>query len=278
MSGPPASNAPKSEEALRFYIDAGVDETVGHDTVNRFTRTDSTETLPAGASKQAPYTLSPATTGKPIIPTAIASPADVHSASAAAQSANTLEELQASLGSFDGCALKATAKSTVFADGNPEAQLMVIGEAPGSDEDRKGVPFVGVSGKLLDGMLQAIGLTRDNTYITNIIPWRPPGNRNPTPEEVGLCAPFLERHVALINPEVILMVGGLSAKTLLNRSEGITRLRGRWEKVSLPGLDSYIPAMATFHPAYLLRSPHQKRLAWRDLLAVKEKLGGIRGG
>ena len=194
------------------------------------------------------------------------------SAAALAQAATTLDGLRRALESFDGCGLKSTAKSTVFADGNPEARLMVIGEAPGGDEDRQGLPFVGVSGKLLDRMLESIGLTRETAYITNVIPWRSPGNRKPTPEEVALCTPFLERHIALMRPEVILMVGGLSAKTLLNRSEGITRLRGRWEDVATPGLETPIPAIATFHPAYLLRSPQQKRLAWRDLLAVKQKL------
>ena len=259
-------------------MDAGVDETVGHEPVNRFQGNESAEKLLAGTPKQAQPTTSLEITGKPVIPTTVARPTDAMSASAVAQSAKNLEELQASLQAFDGCALKATAKSTVFADGNPEARLMVIGEAPGSDEDRQGLPFVGVSGKLLDSMLEAIGFTRDNTYISNIIPWRPPGNRKPTQEEVGLCAPFLERHIVLTNPEAILMVGGLSAKTLLNKSEGITRLRGHWEEVSLPGLNRRIPAMATFHPAYLLRSPQQKRLAWQDLLAVKEKLDSLPGG
>jgi uracil-DNA glycosylase family 4 len=134
-----------------------------------------------------------------------------------------------------------------------------------------------VAGKLLDRMLGSIGYSRETAYIINVIPWRPPGNRNPTPEEVAICTPFLERHVALVKPEVILMVGGLSAKTLLNRPEGITRLRGRWEAVSTPGLEQPIPAIATFHPTYLLRSPQQKRLAWRDLLAVKEKLDSLAG-
>lgn len=187
----------------------------------------------------------------------------------------TLADLKAAIEAFAGCSLKSTAKNTVFADGNPEARLMVIGEAPGGDEDRQGLPFVGVSGQLLDKMLESIGYTRDTAYITNVVPWRPPGNRKPTPEEVAVCTPFLERHVALIKPAVILMVGGLSAKTLLNRAEGITRLRGRWENVATPGLDTPIPAIATFHPAYLLRSPQQKRLAWRDLLAVKQKLDAL---
>ena len=269
-------------DALKFYVDAGVDETIGREPVDRFA---AVETNPAQSGKQYDTkntsqsaqqpVASPAPTGRPVIPTATASPADAGSASDAAQAATTLEDLRRALEAFEGCALKATAKSTVFADGNPEARLMVIGEAPGSDEDRQGLPFVGVSGKLLDRMLESIGFTREMAYISNVIPWRPPGNRKPTPEEVGLCVPFIERHVALMDPDVILLVGGLSAKTFLNRSKGITRLRGRWEEVSLPGSDRTIPAMATFHPAYLLRSPQQKRLAWHDLLAVKEKLDSL---
>ena len=271
QAGPPAP-----EETLRFYLDAGVDEAIGEDPVDRYTQSaQGGQEVSRPASAQPPQSAPRREKNRAIVPTVAPGAAGAQSATEAAQAATTLEALRAALEAFDGCLLKTTAKSTVFADGNPEARLMVIGEAPGSDEDRQGLPFVGVSGKLLDRMLDAIGFTRDNAYITNVIPWRPPGNRKPTPEEVGLCVPFIERHVELMKPQVILLVGGLSAKTFLNRSEGITRLRGRWEEVSLPGLDGPIPAMATFHPAYLLRSPQQKRLAWRDLLAVKEKLDSL---
>lgn len=260
---------------LQFYLDAGVDEVIGNEPMDRYVQSKAprdNQALSKPKSQTAPRAHRAAMPVTPVTPPA--SP-DAQSAADAAAAAGTLEELRAALQAFDGCALKATAKSTVFADGNPEGRLMVIGEAPGGDEDRQGLPFVGVSGKLLDRMLESIGFTRDNAYISNIIPWRPPGNRKPTPEEVGLCVPFIERHVVLVKPKVILMVGGLSAKTFLNRPEGITRLRGKWEEVSLPGLETPIPAMATFHPAYLLRSPQQKRLAWRDLLAIKEKLAGL---
>ncbi len=266
------------DDVLRFYLDAGVDEAIGEDPIDRYALSEN-----AGIERQRPSPAPPnmkasrpaKRTGRSVIPTAQPVAADAQSATDAAQAATTLDELRLALEAFEGCALKATAKSTVFAAGNPDARLMIIGEAPGSDEDRQGLPFVGVSGKLLDRMLESIGYTRDTAYISNVIPWRPPGNRKPTPEEVGLCVPFIVRHVELMQPAVILMVGGLSAKTFLNRSQGITRLRGRWEEVSLPGLEAPIPAMATFHPAYLLRSPQQKRLAWRDLLAVKEKLDSL---
>ena len=266
------------ETVLKFYLDAGVDETVGDVPLDRYAQSKAAKTKPQPAAPPSSATTRPrvrrATSG-PVTPMNSGVTANSQSAAVAANAAATLDDLRTALEAFEGCALKATAKSTVFADGNPSARLMVIGEAPGGDEDRQGLPFVGVSGKLLDRMLESIGLTRDNAYISNVIPWRPPGNRKPTAEEVGLCVPFIERHVVLVIPEVILMVGGLSAKALLNRTEGITRLRGRWEEVSLAGLDTPIPAMATFHPAYLLRSPQQKRLAWRDLLAVKEKLDSL---
>lgn len=270
------------EQVLRFYLDAGVDETTGSSPLDRYALSEASAKAPK-PTRPAVAVSPPKASVRAQRPGAVASatsqgaPSSVagQSAAVAAAAATSLEELKVAVEAFDGCALKSTAKSTVFADGNPSGRLMVIGEAPGSDEDRQGLPFIGVSGKLLDRMLDSIGYSRETAYITNVIPWRPPGNRNPTPEEVAICAPFLERHVALVKPEVILMVGGLSAKTLLNRPEGITRLRGRWEAVNTPGLEQPIPAIATFHPAYLLRSPQQKRLAWRDLLAVKEKLASL---
>ena len=274
----PAENI-SPDAVLRFYLESGVDEAIGEEPLDRYVLSKKPPTAASPVAQAAPTTDRPArwSASGAVTPTTAPPNADAQTATAAAAAANTLADLRAALEAFDGCALKATAKSTVFADGNPDSQLMVIGEAPGGDEDRQGLPFVGVSGKLLDRMLESIGFMRDNVYISNIIPWRPPGNRKPTPEEVGLCVPFIKRHVVLVKPQVILMVGGLSAKTFFNRTEGITRLRGRWEEVELPGLDSSIPAMATFHPAYLLRSPQQKRLAWRDLLEVKEKLKSLGG-
>jgi len=257
---------------LNWFIGAGVDEAIGDVPLDRYALSKSAVPAAKAPAVKPKPPLPPRQQAAPAQPAPMPPSAGSQSAAAMANAATDLAALRAAVESFDGCSLKSTAKSTVFADGNPDARLMVIGEAPGGDEDRQGLPFVGVSGKLLDRMLGSIGLTRESAYITNVIPWRPPGNRKPTPEEVALCTPFLERHVALMQPEVILMVGGLSAKTLLNRSEGITRLRGRWDDVQVPGLDHAVPAIATFHPAYLLRSPQQKRLAWRDLLAVKQKL------
>ena len=191
-------------------------------------------------------------------------------ARAAAKSAKTLDELRAILDKFDGCALKATATQLVFADGNPTARLMFVGEAPGRDEDIEGLPFVGRSGKLLDRMLAAIGLDRTSVYIANIVPWRPPGNRTPTPQELQICLPFILRQIELADPDILVCLGGPSAQTLLGIKEGITKTRGRWFTFDTGKRE--IRAMPTFHPAFLLRSPLQKRFAWRDFLAIKKAL------
>lgn len=185
----------------------------------------------------------------------------------------TREALQTALQAFEGCPLKHTALNTVFADGNPQAAVMLVGEAPGADEDRLGRPFVGMSGQLLDKMFQCIGLNRaENLYISNILPWRPPGNRQPTPNEVRSCLPFIERHISLINPQILVAVGGTACKALLKSTEGITRLRGKWIAYQNPYLDRPIKTLAIYHPAYLLRSPAQKRYLWQDLLMLQEAL------
>ena len=174
---------------------------------------------------------------------------------------------------FDGCNLKFTAKSLVFSDGNPEAALMLVGEAPGRDEDIEGQPFVGRSGQLLDRILAAIGIDRSSAYIANVIPWRPPGNRTPTPQETEICRPFIERQIELANPKVLVTLGGPSAKVLLDTTEGMIKLRGNWRIHRTPS-GKEIPVMPTLHPAYLLRNPAHKKLAWRDFLAVKDRLRG----
>jgi DNA polymerase len=173
---------------------------------------------------------------------------------------------------FDGCALKHTATNTVFADGNPSAPVMIIGEAPGADEDRIGRPFVGRAGQLLDRMLAAIGLDRQSVLITNVIYWRPPGNRTPTTAEIASCLPFVLRHVALVSPKVLVLCGGTAAGALLPQGQGITRLRGRWFDLAIPGLDTPVPTLPMFHPSFLLRAPERKREAWRDLLALRARL------
>ncbi|MFC3694987.1 uracil-DNA glycosylase family protein, partial [Chenggangzhangella methanolivorans] len=189
---------------------------------------------------------------------------------AAAASAATIDELRAILEAFDGCPLKATASRTVFADGTPGARLMLVGEAPGREEDLSGLPFVGRSGQLLDRMLAAIGLDRSSVYIANVIPWRPPGNRTPTPQETETCLPFVRRQIELARPDVLVALGGASAQSLFRAKEGILKLRGRWLEHEVGG--RRIKAMATLHPAYLLRSPAQKKLVWRDLKAIRKAL------
>ncbi len=188
----------------------------------------------------------------------------------AARNARTLDDLFALLKDFDGCALRATATQLVFADGNPQSRVMFVGEAPGHDEDVIGRPFVGRSGKLLELMMAAIALDRSSAYIANVVPWRPPGNRTPTPQETAICLPFIRRQIELVNPDILVCLGGPAMQTLLGIKDGITRARGRWL-----GYDTgtrEIRALATFHPAFLLRSPLQKRFAWRDFLAIKKAL------
>lgn len=194
----------------------------------------------------------------------------VETARELATRARSLEELEQAVRSFDGCNLKRTAKNTVFADGHSSARLMFIGEAPGRDEDMQGLPFIGRSGQLLNRMLKAIELDRQSAYIANVLYWRPPGNRTPTPEETETCKPFIQRQIELVNPDVLVFLGAASSKALLGTTDGIRRLRGRWMTYALPDRD--IKAIATYHPAYLLRQPLEKRLSWQDFLAIKAAL------
>ncbi len=188
-----------------------------------------------------------------------------------AAAASDLAALRSAIDGFDS-ALKATASTLVFADGNPEAPVMLVGEAPGADEDRQGLPFVGASGQLLDRILAAIGLDRSGCYISNILPWRPPGNRKPSPAEITAFLPFIKRHIALVQPRFVVLLGDTAAKALLDERQGITRLRGRWFNLAVTEGTQAIPALATFHPAYLLRNPAHKRLVWQDFLALKARL------
>jgi uracil-DNA glycosylase family 4 len=194
-----------------------------------------------------------------------------------AAKANTLEALRLAIESFHGCPLRNTARNTVFARGNPAAKIMIVGEAPGRDEDLAGQPFVGPAGHLLDRIFASIGLSPDQLYMTNVINWRPPGNRSPTQEEIAACLPFIERHIALVEPEILVLAGGIAAQSLLGASESITKLRGQWAEYSLRNLDGEttgrnIPALPTFHPAYLLRRPTEKRFVWHDILLLEAKL------
>ena len=262
-----------ARDLLDFYTEAGVDALLGEEPVDRFA--DAQEPpAPARAPQSAappPARATPQRAAPLAAPAPLAPDQATQSAREAAKSAQTLEELRAILDRFDGCALKATATQLVFADGNPQARLMFVGEAPGRDEDIEGLPFVGRSGKLLDRMLSAIGLDRTQVYIANIVPWRPPGNRTPTPQESQICLPFILRQIELADPDILVCLGGPSAQTLLGIREGITKTRGRWYTFNTGKRD--IRAMPTFHPAFLLRSPLQKRFAWRDFLSIKKALG-----
>lgn len=204
----------------------------------------------------------------------------VAEAEALAAAAGSLDALRAAIAGFGGLALRDTATNLVFADGNPEAPLMLIGEAPGAEEDREGKPFVGASGRLLDRMLGSIGLDRHGSgwgsfYVTNIVTWRPPGNRNPTDSEVALSLPFLRRHIALVRPRLMLLLGAVAVRSLTGAREGITRLRGRWFELAVEGLGT-VPALATLHPAYLLRNPGAKKDAWADLIALRRRIEEMR--
>jgi DNA polymerase len=252
--------------ALKWQIEAGADEAIAETPVDRYAappvRARQLSEAPAVAALRPGPPLPP--------PTAAA-----QSARGLANAARGVAELAEALAAFEGCSLKHTATKLVFADGNPAAKVMVLGEAPGADEDRAGLPFVGVSGQLLDRMLAAIGLDRTSVYISNVIFWRPPGNRQPTAAEIAACLPFVERHIELVSPELLVLAGGAAAKTILARPDGITKLRGRWHQYESAGMTRPIPAMPIYHPAFLLRQPALKRDAWRDLLAIRERLEKI---
>ena len=259
-------------QALDWQIAAGADEALGDAPVDRYAQPAA---APVRRAEPAARAEAPAPEMAQRAPAASAAGED---AARLAAAASTLDELYAAITDFDGCALKVTAKNTVISDGVPGSPVMLLGEAPGADEDRRGKPFVGRSGQLLDRMLAAVGLSRqENAYISNIMFWRPPGNRNPSTEEIATCRPFVDRHIELAAPKVLVFLGAPAAQTLLGRTEGITRMRGRWFNFRTAGMaedQDSIPAMATFHPAYLLRTPVQKRFAWQDMLAIQERLAG----
>src|SRR5215469_14507378 len=280
---------------LAFYVDAGVDAVLDEGPVNRFTAEPSQprpSQIPAGGPPS-PYLPSQAKEGRVPTRAAFNRPGDIASnarslpspdrldvppspdaaimaARQAAAGATSLDALRSILERFEGCGLRFTAKRLVFADGNPQARVMFVGEAPGREEDIEGLPFVGRSGQLLDRMMAAIGLNRASAYIANVIPWRPPGNRTPTPQESQICLPFIKRQIELANPDVLVCLGNPSTQTLLSTREGIMKTRGRWLNYDT-GTRS-VRAMATFHPAYLLRSPAYKRMSWQDLRAIAKAL------
>jgi uracil-DNA glycosylase family 4 len=261
--------APTVQQLLAFYLEAGVDCALTEEPANRLSDPDiapaPSETIPARSVKTEPAATATRAEAVPAPEAAIAS------AREAARTAPSLEALRDLLEKFDGCALKSTATRLVFADGNPHARVMFVGEAPGREEDIEGLPFVGRSGKLLDRMIAAIGLDRSKAYIANVIPWRPPGNRTPTPQETQICLPFIQRQIELVDPDVLVTLGNPSTQTLLSTREGIMKTRGRW--LDYDTGTRVIRAIATFHPAYLLRSPSYKRMAWQDLRAIAKALG-----
>ena len=282
-----------ARDLLAFYLEAGADALLGEEPVNRFgPDAEAVAARPVvrdAGPRPAPHQEAPRerarTAPRPEEraagarlegraqppPAAPASPdAAIMDARTQARSAKDLDELRRILDGFEGCELKRHARQLVFADGNPQARVMLVGEAPGRDEDQEGLPFVGRSGKLLDLMLKAIGLDRTSVYIANIIPWRPPGNRTPTPQESQICLPFIQRQIELVDPDVLVCLGGPSSQTLLGFTDGIMKTRGRWLTFNTGTRE--IRAIATLHPAYLLRQPLHKRLAWRDFLAIRKAL------
>ncbi len=266
-----------ARELLDFYAAAGVDAALGEVAVDRLAPAQASAAEVATAARQttsSPPLLRPEPSQRApdfaLAPAPASPDIAVMAARETARSAATLDDLRDLLTQFEGCALRTTAKQLVFADGNPAARVMFVGEAPGRDEDIAGLPFVGRSGKLLDLMIAAIGLDRTSAYIANVIPWRPPGNRTPTPQETQICLPFTLRQIELANPDILVCLGGPSSQTLLGVKEGIKRTRGRWFTFHTGTRE--IRAIATFHPAYLLRSPLEKRFAWRDLLAIRKAL------
>lgn len=258
---------------LQWYGEIGVDAALSEEPINRFEAKAGAAEAPQmvpPSTEEVPDTSSSPPTARTAPTTAAPADAVERQARSVAKSAETMEQLREALAAFEGCNLRHTATNLVFADGNPEARVMLVGEAPGRDEDIQGVPFVGRSGQLLDRMLAAIGLSRETVYIANVVPWRPPGNRTPTPQETAACRPFIERQIEICDPDILVCLGNAASRELLSAHEGILRSRGKWREFDTG--TRRIRAMATLHPAYLLRQPLHKRLVWRDLLALRRAL------
>ncbi|MCE3233712.1 MAG: uracil-DNA glycosylase, family 4 [Rickettsiaceae bacterium] len=246
-------------DSLKWCIEMGADEAIEDVAINRYNtpklkekNTENTEVKP--------------------LPRKIESPANTAlNTREQAENCNSLDELRKIVTGFQGISITKTATNTVFADGNPNSNIMMIGEAPGAEEDAQGIPFCGASGKMLDQMFSYVGLVRaKNFYISNTLFWRPPGNRRPTPEELAICLPFVEKHIALVNPKLIILVGGTAVTALLDDKNGITKMRGKFFDYSNRYVAEPIKVTAVFHPSYLLRSPGQKKLAWQDALMIQQ--------
>lgn len=256
---------------LRWYVEMGADEAIGLEAADRFAPPEAIIQPPSMPTPRAEPSSRPVPVDPPIALTESLADA-AQSARRLAAGADSVEALAALVAKFDGCPLKRTATNTVFTDGSATAPVMIIGEAPGAEEDRIGRPFVGRAGQLLDRMLAAIGLDRSSVLITNVVYWRPPGNRTPTAAEIASCLPFVFRLIALVRPKVLVLSGGAAAGALLPQGQGITRLRGRWFDLAVPGLAERVSTLPMFHPSFLLRTPTRKREAWRDLLSLRGRL------
>lgn len=271
---------PEIEALLRWYVDSGVDialDGVPHDRFAEGIAEAETRRLKAEEASNAPPAVKPPLPGRsasltPIrsVPATLAPDEAVQAARALASGAGTLEALRAAMEAFDGCALKRTASQMVFADGNPQARVMLMGEAPGADDDREGRPFSGAAGRLLDAMLDAIGLSRADVYLTHVAPWRPPGNRKPTAPETTICLPFALRHIELVAPDVLVCLGDTAVQALLGQRDGAMRARGKPYEYACGA--RILPAFAMLNPDFLLRQPLHKRLAWEDLRGLKKAL------
>lgn len=266
-------NDAEARAALDWYRAVGVDFAVGEEPVDRFAASVApSRARPAAAPSAVALPAAAQPRPAPAAPVALSLAADPSETTALAAAAPTLEALRAAMDAYEGCTLKKRATQLVFADGNPEAEVMLVGEGPGEQEDLQGKPFVGRAGQLLDRMLASIGLDRTKVYIANMVPWRPPGNRDPSPEEMALCTPFLLRQVELVAPKFLITLGNVPTKALFQTQNGITRMRGQWRDLTVNSHQTR--ALATLHPAYLLRTPASKALAWQDMLSLKQAIDG----
>jgi DNA polymerase len=264
MSGDRPLNHADLAAALDWYSAVGVDLAVGEEPVDRFAASA------AAPRRSAPMQMPGREAPSAIPPVVTSLSADPSATRALAAAAPTLEALRAAVEAYEGCTLKKRATQLCFADGNPEAEIMLVGEGPGEQEDLQGKPFVGRAGQLLDRMLASIGLDRSTVYIANMVPWRPPGNRDPSPEELALCTPFLIRQVELVAPRFLVTLGNVPTKSLFQTASGITRMRGQWKELEIGS--HRVRSLATLHPAYLLRTPASKALAWRDMLSLRQAI------
>ncbi len=262
-------NIENTEFLLNWHIEAGVDETIAEMPCNFF-ESDKIVKPKSDIKTTVQTTSQQIETNRQNV-VSDSTNLSIQNANKLVENIEKVEDLENIVNNFDGCGLKVTAKNTVFGEGNTEAKILIIGEAPGADEDRIGRPFVGKSGILLDKMLKSIELDRSNVYISNTIYWRPPGNRTPTSSEISICLPFVKKLVEIMKPEIIITLGGSATQTILNTNETISKLRGRWIDYS-DSENNKTEVIATFHPSYLLRNPANKKKSWADLLKIKKKI------